>query len=59
MLFLLAIFNACTIISRFTRVAGELFGMLIAVLFVQEAIKVCDRKYMIICGFSKERGSCG
>ncbi|CBI20996.3 hypothetical protein VitviT2T_004759 [Vitis vinifera] len=39
MLFLLAIFNACTIISRFTRVAGELFGMLIAVLFVQEAIK--------------------
>lgn len=39
MLFLLAIFNACTIISRFTRVAGELFGMLITVLFLQEAIK--------------------
>lgn len=39
-LFLLAIFNACTIISRFTRVAGELFGMLISVLFLQEAIKV-------------------
>nr|GMD87189.1 probable boron transporter 7 [Ipomoea batatas] len=29
MLFLLAIFNACNILSRFTRVAGELFGMLI------------------------------
>ncbi|EPS73271.1 hypothetical protein M569_01481, partial [Genlisea aurea] len=39
MLVLLAIFNACTIINRLTRVAGELFGMLIAVLFIQEAIK--------------------
>ncbi|XP_042036448.1 boron transporter 4-like [Salvia splendens] len=39
MLFLLAIFNACTVIKRFTRVAGELFGMLITVLFLQEAIK--------------------
>ncbi|XP_031132124.1 probable boron transporter 7 isoform X2 [Ipomoea triloba] len=39
MLFLLAIFNACNILSRFTRVAGELFGMLITVLFYQEAIK--------------------
>ncbi|KAA8525367.1 hypothetical protein F0562_007215 [Nyssa sinensis] len=39
LLFLLAIFNACTIITRFTRIAGELFGMLIAVLFIQEAIR--------------------
>ncbi|XP_058074584.1 boron transporter 4-like [Magnolia sinica] len=39
LLFLFAIFNACAIISRFTRVAGELFGMLITVLFIQEAIK--------------------
>ncbi|KAL0372097.1 UNVERIFIED_CONTAM: Boron transporter 4 [Sesamum calycinum] len=39
MLFLLAIFNACTVITRFTRVAGELFGMLITVLFIQEAIR--------------------
>nr|GMC46519.1 probable boron transporter 7 [Ipomoea batatas] len=39
MLFLLAIFNACTIITRFTRISGELFGMLITVLFYQEAIK--------------------
>ncbi|KVH98012.1 Bicarbonate transporter, C-terminal [Cynara cardunculus var. scolymus] len=39
LLFLLAIFNACAIISRFTRIAGETFGMLISVLFVQEAIK--------------------
>ncbi|XP_020205446.1 probable boron transporter 7 [Cajanus cajan] len=38
-LILLAIFNACTIITRFTRLAGELFGMLITVLFFQEAIK--------------------
>lgn len=40
MLILLAIFNACNIITRFTRIAGELFGMLITVLFFQEAIKV-------------------
>lgn len=40
MLFLLAIFNAGNIITKFTRIAGELFGMLITVLFFQEAIKV-------------------
>jgi hypothetical protein len=40
LLFLLAIFNAAVIINRFTRIAGELFGMLITVLFIQEAIKV-------------------
>ncbi|KAK4777983.1 hypothetical protein SAY87_018170 [Trapa incisa] len=39
LLILLAIFNACTIINKFTRVAGELFGMLITVLFFQEFIK--------------------
>ncbi|KAK6930331.1 Bicarbonate transporter-like, transmembrane domain [Dillenia turbinata] len=39
LLFLLAILGACSIINRFTRIAGELFGMLIAVLFMQQAIK--------------------
>ncbi|KAK9946071.1 hypothetical protein M0R45_011552 [Rubus argutus] len=39
LLILLSIFNACNIISRFTRIAGELFGMLISVLFIQEAVK--------------------
>lgn len=39
LLFLLAIFNASRLINRFTRIAGELFGMLISVLFIQEAIK--------------------
>ncbi|KAK9069773.1 hypothetical protein SSX86_010169 [Deinandra increscens subsp. villosa] len=39
LLFLMAIFNACDIISRFTRIAGETFGMLISILFIQEAIK--------------------
>ncbi|KAK1434077.1 hypothetical protein QVD17_10995 [Tagetes erecta] len=39
LLFLLAIFNVCVIINRFTRIAGETFGMLIAVLFIQEAVK--------------------
>ncbi|KAM5578880.1 boron transporter 4-like [Rosa sericea] len=39
LLILLAIFNACDIINKFTRIAGELFGMLINVLFIQQAIK--------------------
>lgn len=44
LLVLLAIFNAATIIFKFTRIAGELFGMLISVLFIQEAVRVlvCD-----------------
>ncbi|PPD69610.1 hypothetical protein GOBAR_DD33508 [Gossypium barbadense] len=39
LLFLLSILGACSIINRFTRVAGELFGLLIAMLFMQQAIK--------------------
>ncbi|CAI9104859.1 OLC1v1003642C1 [Oldenlandia corymbosa var. corymbosa] len=39
LLFILAVLGACSIINRFTRVAGELFGMLIAMLFMQQAIK--------------------
>ncbi|KAL5541454.1 hypothetical protein UlMin_009164 [Ulmus minor] len=39
LLFLLAILGACTLINRFTRLVGELFGFLIAMLFMQEAIK--------------------
>lgn len=42
LLFLLAILGACSIINRFTRLAGELFGFLIAMLFMQEAIKVIN-----------------
>ncbi|KAK4768408.1 hypothetical protein SAY87_003549 [Trapa incisa] len=39
LLFLMSILGACSIINRFTRVAGELFGLLIAMLFMQQAIK--------------------
>lgn len=39
LLFLLAISGACSIINRFTRLAGELFGLLIAMLFMQQAIR--------------------
>ncbi|XP_072976756.1 probable boron transporter 2 [Typha angustifolia] len=39
LLFLMAILGAASIINRFTRVAGELFGLLIAMLFMQQAIK--------------------
>ena len=50
MLFLLAIFNASNVIKRFTRVAGELFGMLITVLFLQEAIKGVVSEFSIPAG---------
>ncbi|KAF3447169.1 hypothetical protein FNV43_RR12349 [Rhamnella rubrinervis] len=46
-LILLAIFNACNIINRFTRLAGELFGMLITVLFIQEAVKGIINEFRI------------
>ncbi|CAM8982305.1 unnamed protein product [Rhodiola kirilowii] len=39
LLFSLAVLGACSIINRFTRVAGELFGLLIAMLFMQQAIR--------------------
>ncbi|KAL7161666.1 hypothetical protein ACSBR2_042190 [Camellia fascicularis] len=39
LLFLLAILGACSVINRFTRLAGELFGLLIAILFMQQAIR--------------------
>ncbi|KAJ4727865.1 Boron transporter like [Melia azedarach] len=39
LLFILSILGACSIINRFTRVAGELFGLLIAMLFMQQAVK--------------------
>ncbi|XP_058734412.1 boron transporter 4 [Vicia villosa] len=47
LLFVLAIFNAGNIINRFTRVAEELFGMLISVLFVQEAIKGIIKEFSV------------
>ncbi|CAI9294740.1 unnamed protein product [Lactuca saligna] len=39
MLCVLPILDAYTLITRFTRVSGELFGMLISVFFMQKAIK--------------------
>jgi hypothetical protein len=47
LLFLLAVLGACTFINRFTRLAGELFGILIAMLFMQEAIRVSKRAFFI------------
>ncbi|KAK9104442.1 hypothetical protein Scep_021286 [Stephania cephalantha] len=47
LLFLLAILGACSIINRFTRVAGELFGLLIAMLFMQQAIKGVVEEFRI------------
>ena len=38
-IFILAMAGACKFIDKFTRFSGDLFGMLIAVLFLQQAIK--------------------
>ncbi|MCO5614765.1 hypothetical protein L7F22_069049 [Adiantum nelumboides] len=46
LLILLAILGACSLIDRFTRMAGELFGLLIAMLFMQEAIKGVVGEFM-------------
>lgn len=40
LLCILAGLGACALINRFTRLSGELFGMLIAVLFIQQAVEV-------------------
>ncbi|KAL1067632.1 hypothetical protein V6Z11_D12G142300 [Gossypium hirsutum] len=47
LLFLLSILGACSIINRFTRVTGELFGLLIAMLFMQQAIKGLVEEFRI------------
>jgi hypothetical protein len=39
-LILMAVFGICRYIYRFTRLSGETFGMLIAVLFLQQAVLV-------------------
>ena len=39
MLLILAIVGSCRYISRFTRFSGELFGFLIAMLFIQQFVK--------------------
>ncbi|KAI4337349.1 hypothetical protein L6164_015778 [Bauhinia variegata] len=39
LLILLSVFNAGNVVARFTRIADEMFGTLITVLFFQEAIK--------------------
>ncbi|KAH9313849.1 hypothetical protein KI387_022476, partial [Taxus chinensis] len=47
LLFLFAILGACSIINRFTRIAGELFGLLIAMLFMQQAIRGLVEEFRI------------
>lgn len=38
-LFIMAISNAANLIEKFTRFSGEIFGLIIAILFLQQAIK--------------------
>lgn len=49
MMLLLSVSGACSYIHRFTRFSGELFGGLIALLFMQQAIKVlfCSKSIKI------------
>ncbi|GMH43262.1 hypothetical protein BSKO_11184 [Bryopsis sp. KO-2023] len=49
-IFVLSILGTCQLIDKFTRFSGELFGMLIALLFLQQAIKG------IVEEFKKEKG---
>lgn len=44
----LAVLGACEGIAYFTRFAGELFGALIAILFLQVGIKVRDLAVMVL-----------
>ena len=44
---ILAIFNACKYIHTFTRFAGELFGLLIAVLFFQQGVRGLRAEYKV------------
>ncbi|XP_057813079.2 boron transporter 1 isoform X2 [Cryptomeria japonica] len=50
LLILFAILGACSIINRFTRIAGELFGLLIAMLFMQQAIRGLVEEFRIPVG---------
>jgi len=44
---LLAIMNSCCYIHHFTRFSGELFGLLIALLFLQQAIKGLASEFQV------------
>eukprot|EP01023_Acetabularia_acetabulum_P014923 TRINITY_DN17251_c0_g2_i6.p1 TRINITY_DN17251_c0_g2~~TRINITY_DN17251_c0_g2_i6.p1 ORF type:complete len:696 (-),score=126.85 TRINITY_DN17251_c0_g2_i6:405-2492(-) len=44
-IFVLAGLNSCKFIDKFTRFSGEVFGMLIAVLFLQQAVKGTVEQY--------------
>ena len=48
MILLLAVTGTCVYINRFTRFSGELFGGLIAVLFLQQAVKVSQAEILLI-----------
>eukprot|EP00898_Chlorokybus_atmophyticus_P003913 jgi/Chlat1/4522/Chrsp29S00334 len=50
----MALTNACTYIDRFTRFSGELFGGLIAVLFMQQAIRGVQEQFQRNKEFSEE-----
>ena len=43
----LALANTCRYIRAFTRFAGELFGLLIAVLFMQQAVKGARGEFLV------------
>jgi hypothetical protein len=50
MIFLLSAVSICRQVSRFTRLSGELFGFLIAVLFMQQAIKGTRSEFLPSAG---------
>ena len=58
MILVLAAVNSCRFINKFTRFSGELFGMLIAVLFLQQTVKVCRGCEALCFGLSQCCLSC-
>ncbi|KAL2932395.1 Boron transporter 4 [Bienertia sinuspersici] len=54
-LLVMAILNACDIVDRLTRIAEELIEMLIAVLFIQEAIKGIISEFKVPKGKEDEK----
>ena len=49
MILVLALTGACTYTNQFTRFSGELFGGLIAVLFLQQAVEVGQLTVATLC----------
>eukprot|EP00891_Asterochloris_glomerata_P004773 jgi/Astpho2/4773/fgenesh1_pm.00067_%23_74_t len=58
MIFLVAASGACRHIDRFTAFSGELFGMLIAMLFIQQTVEGLKAEFRVATGPGAVFGAC-